>query len=299
MTGPIRPWRVALVTVTYNSAPVLDDFLASLDRQSSTDWTLVAVDNASTDATLEMLSKWQGPLHLIANDANLGFAAATNQGIVWARDQGFDAVMLLNNDTLFEADFIAGTLEFQAKSGAQLIAPAVTYADHPDRFWFADGGYTHARGGFQAWMGENLRDGPYWTADFAPGCALLVGMSVFDRIGMLDERFFVYWEDVDFCIRCRDAGIAVTIIRAPTLAHKVSALTGGTSPFSTRMYHHNQMLLLRKHFGTVGTWLQVPAIIGKIAFRRVSGRDDNKTTALRLRTVAGALLNSNTGGGAA
>jgi hypothetical protein len=85
--GSQRPWRVALVTVTYNSAPVLDDFLASLDRQTSTDWTLVAVDNASTDATREMLSKWRGPLHLIANDANLGFAAATNQGIVWARDQ--------------------------------------------------------------------------------------------------------------------------------------------------------------------------------------------------------------------
>lgn len=287
--GSDRARRVALVTVTFNSAPVLDDFLASLDHQTSADWTLVVVDNNSQDATRAMLAAWQGPMHLIANADNPGFAAATNQGITWARDHGFDAVLLINNDTIFAADFLARTIAFQAASKALLVAPAVTYADHPHRFWFADGGFTFLRGGFQAWMGENLRRGESWTADFAPACALLVDMRVFDRVGMFDERFFVYWEDVDFCLRCRAAGMIVTILAAPTIAHKVSALTGGTSPFSTRMYHHNQMLLLHKHFGTFGTWAQVPAIVGKVLIRRIFGRDDNHTTRLRLRTVWNAL----------
>lgn len=288
-TRPAR--RVALVTVTYNSGPVLEDFLASLDRQTSRDWTLVAVDNNSTDATHDMLAAWQerGPLHLIANPDNPGFAAASNQGIVWARENGFDAVLLINNDTVFGVDFIAEIMAFQAMSGAPLVAPAVTYADDPKRYWFADGGFTHIRGGFQAWMGETPREGYSWTADFAPACALLVDMQVFDRIGMFDERFFVYWEDADFCLRCREAGLAVTILAAPTIAHKVSALTGGTSPFSTRMYHHNQILLLKKHFGELSAWLQSPAIIAKILARRVTGMDDNRTTGLRLRTVGSAL----------
>lgn len=288
-TRPAR--RVALVTVTYNSAPVLEDFLASLDRQTSRDWTLVAVDNNSTDATHDMLAAWRerGSLHLIANPGNPGFAAASNQGIAWARENGFDAVLLINNDTVFGADFIAATMAFQTQSGAPLVAPVVTYADNPKRYWFADGGFTYFRGGFQAWMGEEPREGDSWTADFAPACALLVDMQVFDRIGMFDERFFVYWEDADFCLRCRAAGMAVTILAAPTIAHKVSALTGGTSPFSTRMYHNNQILLLKKHFGTLGAWLQSPAIIAKILARRVTGRDDNRTTGLRLRTVGSAL----------
>lgn len=289
MSGANTMRRVALVTVTYNSAPVLADFLASLDRQTSTDWTLVAVDNDSGDATRAMLAEWRGPLHLIANPGNLGFAAASNQGIAWARQNGFDAVLLLNNDTMFDADFLARVLDFQARSGAPMVAPAVTYADAPDRFWFADGGFTHLRGGFQAWMGEKPRPGASWTAEFAPACALLVDMQVFDRVGVFDERFFVYWEDADFCLRCRQHGLAVTVLAAPTIAHKVSALTGGTSPFSTTMYHRNQMLLLRKHFGAARTWVQVPAIVAKITARYLLRRDDAETTGLRLRTVWNAL----------
>jgi GT2 family glycosyltransferase len=286
-----QPWRVALVTVTYNSAPVLDDFLGSLDDQSSTDWVLVAIDNASSDETRDRLARWNGPLHLIENETNRGFAAATNQGVEWARASGFNAVMLLNNDTAFAHDFLEQAIAFQVASGAPMVAPAVTYADRQDEFWFADGGFTWARGAFQAWMGEAPRQGPSWTAAFAPGCALLVAMEVFDRVGELDERFFVYWEDADFCLRCQGARIDVTVLAAPTIAHKVSALTGGASPFSVRMYQRNQILFLQKHFGPLGTWLQVPAIVAKVLFRWLSGRDDGAVTRLRLRTVFETLIN--------
>jgi GT2 family glycosyltransferase len=110
-------------------------------------------------------------------------------------------------------------------------------------------------------------------------------MQVFDRVGVFDERFFVYWEDADFCLRCRAHGVTVTILAAPTIAHKVSALTGGSSPFSTQMYHRNQILLLHKHFGAARTWLEAPAIVAKILARRVLRRDEAETTRLRLRTV--------------
>jgi hypothetical protein len=203
--------------------------------------------------------------------------------------------MLLNNDTLFDGDFIAGTLEFQARNGAQLIAPAVTYADHPDRFWFADGGYTHARGGFQAWMGESLRDGPYWTADFAPGCALLVGMSVIDRI---DARRTV----LRLLGRCRLLH-AVPGCRYPGHDHQGTdnrAQGQCLDRWDIAVQHPDVPpqpdAVAAQAFRNGGAWLQVPAIVGKIAYRRVSGRDDSKTTALRLRTVAGALLSGKAGG---
>ena len=283
------PWRVALVTVTFNSGHVLADFLNSLDGQSNRDWELVVVDNASNDDTLDQLNSWQGPLHLIKNVENLGFAVATNQGISFAQSGNFDAVMLLNNDTQFDPEVMDQLFNYQLSTGVPLLSPAITYADEPGRFWFADGGFTNLRGGTQAWMGEKLRAGEAWQADFAPGCALLVKMDVFERIGVLDERFFVYWEDVDFCMRCRDAGLTVTVLAKPNIAHKVSALTGGASPFSTRMYHRNQILFLRKHFGALGAWLQTPALVAKIIARAVVRRDDSATTVLRLRSTFAAL----------
>jgi GT2 family glycosyltransferase len=280
-----HPWRVALITVTYNSAPVLKDFLSSLDGQTSTDWVLVAVDNASSDDSLEILSSWKGPLHLIANNDNVGFSAATNQGIDWARRNGFDAVMLLNNDTIFGPDFLEKLLIFQNKNMAKIVSPVIKYADNAKRYWFSDGGFTYIRGGFQAWMGENSRNEEYWYADFAPGCALLIENSIFDLVGNFDEQFFVYWEDVDFCIRCKNAGIKILVVKNPEIYHKVSSITGANSPFSIRMYQKNQILLIRKHFGIKMTFLQIPLIIMKVIIRRLFKLDNSQNYKIRIKAI--------------
>lgn len=277
--------KIALITVTYNSADVLPEFLASLDRQSSGNWTLVAVDNASSDATGALLSAWSGPLQVIGNDRNVGFAVASNQGIEWARANGFDAVMLLNNDTFFGSTFLEGIASFQRECAAPIVSPVINYADPSQGVWFADGGFNFGIGGFQAWMGNRLRKQKSWGVSFAPGCALLIAMDVFDKVGQLDERFFVYWEDADFCLRCRDAGIPIVVLSEPRIEHKVSALTGGSSPFSTRMYHKNQILFLQKHFRPLSVWLQIPGILLKIGLRRILLRDNQGITNLRIRTV--------------
>lgn len=105
------PPRIAIVTVLYNSVPVLPDFLASLSAQTDENWQLIAIDNASSDASVAMVHAWGDTTAMVvANDTNVGFAAATNQGILLAQDAGFDAVLLLNNDTVFGPDFMALSL---------------------------------------------------------------------------------------------------------------------------------------------------------------------------------------------
>lgn len=282
--------RLAVVTVTYNSRDVLADFLDSLDRQRAGDWVLVAVDNASSDGTIEILKHWGGPLHIIANDANIGFAAGSNIGIEWARANGYDAVLLLNNDTVFDHDFLNGLFEVRKATGARILAPVVQSAADPGHNWYADGKFSWRRGYFEALKLERAKPAPSWEAEFAPGCALFIDMDVFEQIGMLDELFFVYWEDVDFCLRCQAGGISVLVTAQPTLAHKASSLTGATSAFSADMFQRNQILLMRKHFGTLVTSLSVLPILTKILARLALRRDSLAMTRVRLRAVAEAAL---------
>ncbi|MGB3470877.1 MAG: glycosyltransferase family 2 protein [Erythrobacter sp.] len=292
MSGTSR--RLALITVTFNSSPVLDDFLDALDAQAGRDWILIVVDNASRDDTRQRLNAWVGCKDLVFNSTNVGFAAATNQGIRRAREIGCEAIVMLNNDTTFTADFTSKLLEFYDRTGALLIAPVITHFGKPGHFWYSGGSLTHWRGGFQAFVDTKAHDRPSWPAQFAPGCALFVAMEVFDRVGMLDEQFFVYWEDVDFALRVASEGLEFTVIAEPEVAHKVSALTGATSPFSLMMYHRNQVLLMLKHFGSFVTYLHLPAILLKIALRLLVGKESWSGATIRFRALLRALLSPET-----
>lgn len=299
LPGEVKNGRVALITVTYNSAPVLGDFLASLDAQTSAEWDLIAIDNASTDASVAMLERWIGPLQaFIRNEDNIGFGAATNQGIKIALSAGYDAVVIINNDVTFDADFIRQLATSPARDGQTVIAPAVRYHEQPDRFWYAGGDFTWARGAFQARMYEAPpKDAQAsWSVDFAPGCCLLIERLALERVGLFDESFFVYWEDVDWAYRCRLLGQSIMVVREPTVYHKVSALTGGgSSPFGARMFYEGQIRFLRKHFPRWLQRTQYPLILAKIALRRLAGRDRWVDTRMRLNAVADAHRIARTG----
>jgi GT2 family glycosyltransferase/glycosyltransferase involved in cell wall biosynthesis len=290
--GGDRAGRLALVTVTYNSAPVLDEFLASLDAQTSFEWDLIIIDNASTDASVAQVEGWRGPLHaLVRNPVNVGFGAATNQGIRLALDAGYGAVVIINNDVTFAPDFLERLAESPARDGTAVLAPVVRYASRPDRFWYAGGDFTWLRGAFQARMFETPpADGrESWPATFAPGCCLLVERVTLERVGLFDEQFFVYWEDVDWAYRCLKAGQPITVVREPVLDHKVSILTGGgTSSFGARMFHEGQVRFLRKHLPRWLRGIQYPLMLGKIAMRRAARRDGWPETRLRLQAIGAA-----------
>lgn len=284
-----RSARIALITVTYNSAPVLDDFFASLNHQTSDVWDLIVIDNASSDNTVQQIQAWDGPLDtLIRNDRNLGFATATNQGIRIALEAGYGAVLIINNDVIFGPDFLEELASSPARDGTAVIAPAVRFVGQSDRYWYASGKFTWFRGAFQAKMyeqppNESLSE---WRTSFAPGCCLLIERETLNRVGLFDEQFFVYWEDVDWSYRCLLAEQPIKVVREPTLEHKVSVLTGGgTSPFGARMFHEGQIRFLRKHFPRWIVALQYPLMLAKIGLRFVMRRDRWPEMLLRLKAI--------------
>src|SRR5277367_3407522 len=102
-----RGGSIGIVTVTFNSGNVLADFLRSLETQTLENFRIWAIDNASTDNSVSQLKAWNDPrLEIVANDTNVGVAAANNQGIVAALAQGYDYILLVNNDVFFGPDLL-------------------------------------------------------------------------------------------------------------------------------------------------------------------------------------------------
>lgn len=245
--------RIGVVTVTYNSGSVLAPFLQCAFQQTHSEFILFAVDNASQDNTLHLLQECNDErLRVIGNLDNRGVAAANNQGIRAALEAGCQTVLLINNDTEFPEDLFARLYIALDENQYDMTTGKMLYFDPSDLIWCAGGWLNRKRffGALHYGMGE--KDvGQYNEArrvTYAPTCCLLVRRSVFDRVGMMDSKYFVYSDDVDFLYRCLQQNLSLWYIPDAKLYHKVSSLTGGDdSEFAIRYMTRNRMYFLRKH----------------------------------------------------
>lgn len=271
--------KVGLVTVTFNSADVIEPFLRDTLAQTQTDFILYVVDNASTDDTLQRLRKYSDPqIRVIANAKNVGVAEGNNQGTRAALADGCDAVLLINNDTEFETALIEKMGRELQGSGAGMVVPKILFYDPPDMIWCAGGSFNRLRGYSVIHDGERQKDtGQFNVArdiEYAPTCCMLVHRSVFDRIGLMDARYFAYFDDADFCMRAHRHNIRMRYLPDAVLRHKVSSLTGGgTSPFVGYHFTRNRFIFLRKHIGAVKVFLFAPLYELYLVARLLLGRD--------------------------
>ena len=252
-----RQNQIGVVTVTYNSGSVLSDFLRCMLGQTHERFILFAVDNASIDNTLQILQECSDSrLTVIANPGNDGVAKGNNQGIKAALQAGCDSVLLLNNDTEFDAGLLS-QLDVDSDSYlADMVCPKVLYFDEPSRIWAAGGE-------FQPWLGyrsihtaldeiDTDKHDEARLVTYTPTCCVLIRKAVFETIGLMDERYFVYVDDVDFMYRALKAGIKLRYLPTARLLHKVGRLTGGLeSPFTIRYCTRNRVYFLLKSFGII------------------------------------------------
>jgi GT2 family glycosyltransferase len=243
--------RIAVVTVTYNSANVLPDFLDSVEGQIFRNFVLVIIDNASSDKSVGLVVARAGSgIEVIRNSENLGVAEGNNQGVRRAIELGCTHVLFLNNDTFFGPHLFQNLV---AASGTHpVVVPKIYFHDCPEVLWYAGGTFNSSRGYSTAHVGEGARDvGQYDESrevTYAPTCCMLVEMSVFRSVGMMDARYFVYGDDADFCFRLWRSGFAVWYASEVAMNHKVGSLTGGEeSAFSARMGARNRAYFWRKH----------------------------------------------------
>lgn len=249
---------IGLVTVTYNSETVLPDFLRSVRRQD-TRCVVYAVDNASSDKSIELLVQVASDdLRVLPQVANGGIAVGNNVGIKMALHDGCDWILLINNDTTFDAALVGKLVATAEEEDALIVVPSIRYHDNPSVVWFEAATYDRWRGSIPVALPPATPD-RVRRIECANTCCALIHRSVFELVGLMDENYFVYWDDTDFFLRCYRAGVAMVLDPRLTILHKVSSLTGGgESEFSQRQRIKNRVYFVRKHSSRAIRWIGLP-----------------------------------------
>ncbi|HEX5235543.1 MAG TPA: glycosyltransferase family 2 protein [Silvibacterium sp.] len=272
------PGKVGIVTVTFNSEPVLQDFFASLDGQTYSNFLLIAVDNASADQTLALLEQHRSDRQFVlANAENLGIAEANNQGICAAIEAGCEFVMLLNNDVTLDPEMLSKLVEGLDSYNCQMTVPLMYFHEPANRIWAAGGGFHKALGMRVYHRHAHEAETPQSTTpkriDYAPTCCVLARREIFAHVGLMDPRYFVYYDDVDFMFRARQADIHMFFVPGAKLWHKANALTGGAESDFTYYYGaRGRSLFLYKHLGRFSAFvffsLHVALDLSRAVFRK-------------------------------
>lgn len=247
--------KFGLVTVLYNGVDVLDGFFKSLAAQSFLNWHLEVIDNSPGDESInharELVSRYGfSSVNFVRNPDNYGVAKGNNQGIENCMSLNCDYVILLNNDIEFPENLFWDIALEIDKSDYEIIVPKVYYYD-TGKIWYG-GGRINELSATVNHFGDCENDSPRYQTDcftgYAPTCFMAVKSDVFAKVGMMDERYFVYYDDTDFVLRCLRAGIKLRYLGKLALYHKVSSSTGGgASKFSIYYYNRNRLFFIKKN----------------------------------------------------
>ncbi len=225
----VREPRVSIILINWNSFEVTRDCIASLRKMDYRNFEVVLVDNGSVDSSAEGLAESDPEIRTIFNGANLGFSGGNNVGIRDAMARGADYVLLLNNDTVVAPDFLT-QLVTVAESDPQigLLNPKIYFFDPPDRLNYAGGIHRFWRL-FPRTLGLRQRDTGKFDrmreVSFLSGCALLIKAEVARKIGVLEEVYFHFFEDIEFSLRAIRAGYKGMYVPKAVIWHKEHYVT--------------------------------------------------------------------------
>ncbi len=249
-----RP-HVVIVIVTRNHWAETAACLDSLAAVDYPNFQTVVVDNGSTDETVTAVRRQYPDISVVDTGANLGYADGNNTGMRWALRRGAEYVLLLNNDTIVAPDFLTCLIDAaEADPDAGLLGPMVYHHSEPNLIQSAGGERTpdwqfYHRGQNEPDTGRFREVEP---VTWLTGCAILARREYVENDGFLDPDFFLYSEDVDWCVRAEEAGFRVLFVPQSRIWHKGVKPDYNPGPYVTYYSARNHLLLLTKHHaGTV------------------------------------------------
>jgi GT2 family glycosyltransferase len=242
--------RVFIIVLNYNGR---DDTLACLTSLNQLDYpafTVLIVDNGSADDSVTAIRAQFPLVTVIEAGENLGFVGGNNLGLEHAHKMGAEYALLLNNDTVVALDFLRNLVDVaESDPTVGAVGPMIYYYEPPNMIWSA-GGEVDLRHGIARMIhiGET-DDGQFDSlpdpVDFLTGCAFLIKMSVYTQVGGLDPRFFLYYEDNEWCHRISRAGYRILFVPRAKIWHKISPLARESSPQVHYYMTRNRLLFLK------------------------------------------------------
>lgn len=256
--------RPFILILNFNGKKDTLECLQSLEEiKMLSDYEIIVIDNASTDGSVKAVKGKFPKAKIIKNKKNLGFAAGNNVGIRYALQEGAEDILLLNNDTLCSQT----SLIWLFKNQGDIVGPVLE---------FQRGGKTiyDLGGHINWWIGRATHEELEYknkisnrNPDYVSGATMLVRREVFEKIGLLDDHYFLYYEDADFCSRARKAGFKITLEPKAIIYHKLGGSSGRHS--LATLYHNlrSNLLFINKNLlwwrKPIG-WVYWSLLFGKV-----------------------------------
>ena len=261
--------KLSIITVNYNGLKDTCELIDSIPFNETME--VIVVDNASKQNAAALIKKKYPKVNIIRSDTNLGFAGGNNIGIKAAKGK---YIFLINNDTIikdFDFDSLINRLESSPEIGVVCPKIKFTWGNMPIQF----AGYTplsqvtvrNKAIGF----GEEDRgqyDIPHPTP-YAHGAAMMIKREVIDKVGLMPECYFLYYEELDWSMMFTRAGYQIWYEPKCTIFHKESQATGQNSPLRTYYITRNRLRLVKRNYQGVTKWLSYSYLIGIVGSRDI------------------------------
>lgn len=241
--------RLWVVIPSFNRADDLVACLDSLNRAGVSDARIQVVDNHSQDNTAEQLNKHHPDVPVRFLDENLGATGASNIGFDLVLAKGATHVLRLDSDTIVDPGFLPPLLRvIQQAPDIGVAAPKIYFFDPPEKIWYA-GADAHPFHFGAINSQRNQEDSPFNSqirqVDYAWGAAMLIKAEVLQKTGGFDRDFFIYYEEIDFCLRLQSMGYRILFSPESAVWHKVGS--AANNAFTAYHWNRSKMLLYRKH----------------------------------------------------
>lgn len=247
---------VSIITVNFNGAEHTIAMLETLKQVNYPNIEVFVVDNASSQPYEEITQKhpW---VKFIRSDKNLGFAGGNNLALKEAKGK---YCLLINNDTEVPKGFLeplVEKLETDEKCGC--VSPKLIFHHTPDTMQYAGSfGFNIYTGRAFARGSKEKDNGQYngiELTEMAHGAAMMFRSSLLKEIGLMAELYFLYYEEMDYCQRIKNAGYSIWYVGTSTVFHKESMSTGKNSPLKTYYLNRNRLIFIRRNFKGVGKFI--------------------------------------------
>ena len=261
--------ELSIITINYNGLKDTCELIETIPSNDNLE--VIVVDNASQNHEADIISQKYLHVKVIKSDKNLGFAGGNNLGIKAALGR---YLFLVNNDTVFK-DFNIQALIHRADSSDKIgvVCPKIRFAWNPQPIQFT--GYTELSKitiRNQA-IGFGEEDhGQYETAHptpYAHGAAMLIKKEAIDKVGLMPECYFLYYEELDWSMKFTRAGYQIWYEPQCTIYHKESQATGQNSPLRTYYITRNRLLLVKRNWNGISKYLSYCYLIGFVATKDI------------------------------
>jgi len=239
--------KIYIVIIHFGDLRVTRNCISSLEKSKEKYKEIILINNDKFSISLQDLPFRR--LKIFNNKENLGYAKGVNMGIKFALKKGADFILLLNNDTIIINRFINKLVVLMNKDrNIGIIGPAIEFEKNGKKIYDIGGMINNWIGRTNHKEVELRKEYMPRIVDYISGAAMLVRKEVFEKVGRFDENFFLYYEDVDFCIRSKKMGFNTVVVPEVAVNHLLSKSVGKITPFA--IYHQTRSAILfgKKYF---------------------------------------------------